>query len=675
MGISPSVYTNEIGGDKVANIIDKILAIRQAIYGKEIRKTIADGIEAINTEVESTTGKQNLLEAEFNQLIINAGAENAEIVQAHVNAGGFAYTSLQERLNNSDTQLASIPNQTYITEKAKQTDLNATNAIVAQKANEFDVRLKSVKLSATYDFDDETKAQMTGVTPITYSPIPPTSSINERMIAPKTISAARTAFIEIGKNLLDMATKSPLGNWVNYSSGAFESYPTNEWISFYYHSAPILVTPGQSIARLYGQDGYAFFDANMTFISGGTVSNFTVPASAVFLIVNFTNAHMDEQVENGSIVTEREPYGYKLKSYLPKSIPTSALMDGDLVVESDIRKLRYHLNLPSKIYGVVGKEVNVYLDNLMIDDASKYNFNVECAVGIQQSERWTAVPTEVIETNLSIDVYKDCGDITEKLTDIVSTLRVVGASAGSGLNKKYLQIGDSTTWNMMNYGYLLANFTDDVMTLTQIGTQGTAPNLHEGYLGMDTEFVFSNPACPLVYNGAFDFAHYMATQGYAGVDIVTFAMGINDMYGMQSDAQANAQIATSMAQYEYMINNIHSYNPAIKVGILLTIPPTKSQDAFGADGPQAQTRFRHKRNIMLWVKRCIEVFGAREASNIFVVPYATNLDTEHNFSYQSAQVNARNPLVVDRQANALHPDYSGCWQMADSVYFWIKNIV
>lgn len=574
------------------------------------------------------------------------------------------------KFNEVDAQLAG---------KATQEDLDATNqAIVDIPAQDYilDKRLKTVKLNATLDFDDETKEQMTGVTPITYSPIPAAESIIQNMLAPSTVTASRTDFLLIGKNALNLETLSPLGNWVNYISGAFQSYPANEYIANYRYSAPIAVKPGQNWVRLHGEDGTSFFTSSMTFISGLATGNFTTPSGASWMIVNVTEAHKAiEQVELGTVSTAYEPYAVTLSSYKPKSVPTEALVDGDLFIESDIRKLRYHLNLPSKIYGVVGKEVNVYLDNLMIDDASKYNWNVECAVGIQQSERWTAVPTEATETNLSIDLYEDCGDLTERLSTSESTLKVVAASSGSGLNKKYLQIGDSTTWNMMNYGYVSGNFTDDAMAITLIGTQGTGANKHEGYPGKDTEFIFSDPTCPFVFAGAFDFSQYMSTQGYAGVDFVTLAMGINDMYGMQSDAQAYTKIATCMAEYLYMINSIHAYNPDIKVGILLTIPPAKSQDAFGADGPNAQTQFRHKRNIMLWVKQCIESFGDMEDDNVYIVPHATNLDTVHNFAYQSAPVNAHNPLVVNRQANALHPDYDGCWQQADSIYFWIKNMV
>lgn len=92
----------------MADIDSKVNQIRQAVLGKDVRETIASGIEAINEEVESTTEKQEILEAEFDQLVINAGSSNAEIVQARVDASGKSYASLQERMNNNDSALADI---------------------------------------------------------------------------------------------------------------------------------------------------------------------------------------------------------------------------------------------------------------------------------------------------------------------------------------------------------------------------------------------------------------------------------------------------------------------------------------------------------------------------------------------------------------------------------------
>ena len=49
----------------MANVRDNVEQIRQAIYGIEVRESIASGIEAINTEVESTTQRQTALETDM----------------------------------------------------------------------------------------------------------------------------------------------------------------------------------------------------------------------------------------------------------------------------------------------------------------------------------------------------------------------------------------------------------------------------------------------------------------------------------------------------------------------------------------------------------------------------------------------------------------------------------
>ena len=55
----------------MANIFEKIALIRQAVFGKDVRESIASGIEAINTEVENTTARQNVIDGQ-EQSRINA---------------------------------------------------------------------------------------------------------------------------------------------------------------------------------------------------------------------------------------------------------------------------------------------------------------------------------------------------------------------------------------------------------------------------------------------------------------------------------------------------------------------------------------------------------------------------------------------------------------------------
>lgn len=89
----------------MAIISDKLNKILSAVFGKDVRQALHDGLEAINNETENTTVRQKKLETTFNDLIINAGNSNAEIVDAR---GGEA--KLKDRLDNFDKKLGEKSN-------------------------------------------------------------------------------------------------------------------------------------------------------------------------------------------------------------------------------------------------------------------------------------------------------------------------------------------------------------------------------------------------------------------------------------------------------------------------------------------------------------------------------------------------------------------------------------
>ena len=95
----------------MANIKTHLNNIKGALFGKDVRKSIHDGIDAINKELEGTTKRQVDLESTFDELIINAGNSNAEIVDARVKSDGTSYSKLGDRLDAVDLQLEHITNQ------------------------------------------------------------------------------------------------------------------------------------------------------------------------------------------------------------------------------------------------------------------------------------------------------------------------------------------------------------------------------------------------------------------------------------------------------------------------------------------------------------------------------------------------------------------------------------
>lgn len=104
--------------------------IRNAIYVKDVRDAIADGLE----HVESLEEKN--LET-YNNMVIGAGESNAEIVDARLdNTTGKRYEKVGKRLDNLSSE-------------------------IAEKANMYEVRKNNVSIKME-DLDTEVKSAMTG---------------------------------------------------------------------------------------------------------------------------------------------------------------------------------------------------------------------------------------------------------------------------------------------------------------------------------------------------------------------------------------------------------------------------------------------------------------------------------------------------------------------------------
>lgn len=136
---------------------------------------------------------------------------------------------------------------------------------------------------------------------------------------------------------------------------------------------------------------------------------------------------------------------------------------------------------PPAVYGLEGQECNVYLDNLMLVDFRDYEFSVRAAEAVSKSqeERWTWVPAGALTSgNLSITCRRRFDGV--QLVAKTIAQRAAAASAGSGLNKKVLVIGDS----LVNAGTITQTLVDlagpDVMDITLLGTRGSGANKNEG---------------------------------------------------------------------------------------------------------------------------------------------------------------------------------------------------
>src|SRR5690625_88612 len=95
----------------MANIRPLLDKIRKAIYGKEVRGSLADGLEAVNNEVEDATEvavnveqRQDAVEQQFNTLLgewsDDKPIDNAETIAARTNTKeSKTYENLGKRLD------------------------------------------------------------------------------------------------------------------------------------------------------------------------------------------------------------------------------------------------------------------------------------------------------------------------------------------------------------------------------------------------------------------------------------------------------------------------------------------------------------------------------------------------------------------------------------------------
>lgn len=130
----------------MTNISDKVESIRKSIYGKDVRESIASGIEAINAEVVSTTGRQNVIDAQ-EQTRINA--ENIRISNETARQSNEAARQTTFTTNEAARQTAY-----NISEQARNDSFN-TNETVRQNAETIRISNEDGRVVSFQEMEDK----------------------------------------------------------------------------------------------------------------------------------------------------------------------------------------------------------------------------------------------------------------------------------------------------------------------------------------------------------------------------------------------------------------------------------------------------------------------------------------------------------------------------------------
>ena len=426
------------------------------------------------------------------------------------------------------------------------------------------------------------------------------------------------------------------------------------------------------------------------------------------------------------------------------------------------------LILPPFIYGVQGQETNLYFDNLIMNDASSYNWDLaiddtSTNYGKHKTRSWSWI------------VSTGIGGVTGYALTVTAKNKVTGTTIASGITKirttasayspttavKVLLLGDSLLANNVPAfeGEIIAlNNQRTGITLTLMGSHGISPQLHEGNpgwkitdyttVGRDyfkftctgssnalvqdstqltnngktfvirkitiidssnfylecsrsdstgtpiltaSNLVISFPSNQVgtqinyssaiqisgnpFWYGGISFSSYLSTLNQGTPDIIIIGLGINDVFGELTDANATARAETNLTALDSLIDSIKLAAPNVRIGLMCPTPPA-DQNAFGVNYGLNQPQARYKRNILLWSKVLINKYLNKEISQkIYLVSSNLNLDTVYGYPTVVQPVNARSPTITETvQIDSVHPNTAGFNQLADSIYSFIRFV-
>lgn len=350
------------------------------------------------------------------------------------------------------------------------------------------------------------------------------------------------------------------------------------------------------------------------------------------------------------------------------------------------------LILPPVIPAVPGVEANLYFENVvLVVNPANYVFDVDCEKGTQQAERWTFTPKAEDAGSYALKL-RVIDQNNAVIAEADSMVQVVPAGTGKDKSLTYLAIGDSLTHASV-YTQTLLDRCDapDTPELKLVGShqpKNNPLNRHEGYGGWTAERfatlytgaprvgVFHPWGSPFVYKNGdnppeIDFGHYCQDyNGGASPNFVTIFLGCNDVFHAVDD-NLESTIDGILKYMDQLIGMVHALDATTRVGVIAPVPPAGTQDAFGSNYNNGQTRWQYLKNQHRLLERMVAAYGGREAEGLSLIPAYINLDCHHNYPASEGPANARDTGSISRLNNGVHPNDAGYQQIGDSIYAWM----
>lgn len=395
---------------------------------------------------------------------------------------------------------------------------------------------------------------------------------------------------------------------------------------------------------------------------------YTVPDGVGFLRVAIPNstAFTNYMIEKSTTIsTEYEEYFashpyFTINPERVLNVPLSKQENDAGFITGDDILYKAPIALPSTIYAFAGVPISMYFYNItpyQPDDIYLRFSNLSASKGkIKSRCCWEYTPASAERiTLMPIIVNHDYRTLNDNESFV---LDVKDSTVKSSLT--CLVIGDSTVEHGYETQKMLDLATTDGYPLTLIGTRGSGTNRHEGRSGWTADMYVNDAGSSrpnAFYNPTtqkFDFAYYMAQQGYDGVDCVFIQLGINDVFSAKTDSGLAEKWQLYYPNVDYIIESIRSYDSEIKIVVNTLIPCDTDQDAFGDAYGVSQEVWRNHRNVYLTNLNTIDRY--KNIENLYVSPYCMALDCDNNM------------------AGDVHPNQDGYNQLGAQMYGFARAI-
>lgn len=239
----------------MADIDKELRDIKNAVYGREVRGSIHDGIKKINEEVEDSTETSEQAKHQVENIqeqvdnLVVSGDSSVEAAQARVDKDNHNYSTLKDRLDTEQQQF-----ETQLADEAQQriSDINKLKNETTNKIdnldnrkmdkNTTDISIHQINknkglIDETY-LSDELKQQMAGNTPI--HSVPADDSVTNEKLSRHSVSIDKLDFAKTTKNL-----------FAGYQTGIIDFINGNWVLSTYSETGIVAVVPVENNTTYY----------------------------------------------------------------------------------------------------------------------------------------------------------------------------------------------------------------------------------------------------------------------------------------------------------------------------------------------------------------------------------------------------------------------------------------